>query len=51
VASKKFVPYSRTYYFVCPPKHCDVPKVAAFHSWLRTEAAKQPAPDGGLVSR
>lgn len=51
VASKKFVPYSRTYYFVCPPKHCDVPKVAAFHKWLRAEAAKQAAPDCGLVSR
>jgi len=51
VASKKFVPYNRTYYFVCPPKHCNVPKVAAFHSWLRAEAAKQAAPDGGLASR
>jgi LysR family glycine cleavage system transcriptional activator len=51
VASKKFVPYNRTYYFVCPPKHRDVPKVAAFHSWLRAEAAKQAGPDGVLASR
>jgi LysR family glycine cleavage system transcriptional activator len=51
VASKKFVPYNRTYYFVCPPKHRDVPKVAAFHSWLRAEAAKQAGPEGALASR
>ena len=51
VASKKFVTYNRTYYFVCPPKHCNVPKVAAFHSWLRAEAAKQAGPDGVLMSR
>jgi LysR family glycine cleavage system transcriptional activator len=51
VASKKFVPYNRTYYFVCPPKHRDVAKVAAFHSWLRAEAAKQAGPDSALASR
>ena len=45
VASKKFVPFNRTYYFVCPAKHRDVPKVAAFHSWLRAEAAKQAGPE------
>jgi LysR family glycine cleavage system transcriptional activator len=51
VASKKFTPYSRTYYFVCPPKQRDMPKVAAFHSWLRAEAAKQRSPDGGPAIR
>jgi LysR family transcriptional regulator, glycine cleavage system transcriptional activator len=49
VASKKFTPYLRTYYFVCPPKHRDMPKVAAFHSWLRVEVAKHCSPDGGPV--
>jgi LysR family glycine cleavage system transcriptional activator len=46
VASRKVVPHVLTYYFVCPPKHRDMPKVAAFHGWLRAEAAKQSAPDG-----
>jgi LysR family transcriptional regulator, glycine cleavage system transcriptional activator len=44
VASKKFIPHHSTYYFVCPPKHRTLPKVAAFHSWLRAEAAKHVAP-------
>jgi LysR family glycine cleavage system transcriptional activator len=39
VASKKVIPYGRDYYFVCPHKHLSLPKVAAFHSWVRTEAA------------
>jgi len=39
VASTKVIPYGRDYYFVCPPKHRSMPKVAAFHSWLRIEAA------------
>lgn len=50
VASKKFTPYLRTYYFVCPPKHRDMPKVAAFHKWLRAEVAKQRSPDGSPVT-
>jgi LysR family glycine cleavage system transcriptional activator len=49
VASKKFIPYRLTYYFVCPPKHRAIPKVATFHGWLRAEAAKHVAPDGGTV--
>jgi LysR family glycine cleavage system transcriptional activator len=49
VASKKAIPHRMTYYFVCPPKHCAMPKVAAFHSWLRAEAAKHVSPDGGTV--
>ena len=49
VASKKFTPYLRTYYFVCPPKHRDMTKVAAFHRWLRAEAAKHRSPDGSPV--
>jgi LysR family transcriptional regulator, glycine cleavage system transcriptional activator len=46
VASKKFVPYSLAYYFVCPPKHRDLRMVTTFHSWLRAEAAKQLSPNG-----
>jgi DNA-binding transcriptional LysR family regulator len=44
IASKNVTPNGRDYYFVCPPKHCGLPKVAAFHTWLRAEAARQPAP-------
>jgi hypothetical protein len=32
--------YPLGYYFECPPKHREMPKVAAFHGWLRVEAAK-----------
>jgi LysR family glycine cleavage system transcriptional activator len=32
------------YYFVCPPKHREMAKVAAFHGWLRVEAAKHRPP-------
>jgi LysR family glycine cleavage system transcriptional activator len=34
------------YYFVCPTKHHEMPKVAAFHDWLRVEAAKHGPPGG-----
>lgn len=44
IASKNVTRNGRDYYFVCPPKHCGLPKVAAFHTWLRAEAARQPAP-------
>ena len=46
VASKKVIPYRLTYYFVCPPKHRAMSKVAAFHSWLRAEADGHVAPEG-----
>jgi LysR family glycine cleavage system transcriptional activator len=45
IASRNVTRNSLDYYFVCPPKYCDLPNVAAFHSWLRAEAAQQPAPD------
>jgi LysR family glycine cleavage system transcriptional activator len=49
IASKKFTPFKRAYYFVCPPNHRAMTKVAAFHGWLRTAAAQHPAPTvGGL---
>jgi LysR family transcriptional regulator, glycine cleavage system transcriptional activator len=44
IASKNVTPNAQCYYFVCPPKHRALPKVAAFHSWLRAETARQPAP-------
>ena len=43
VASKKFIPHSVTYYFVCPSKHRNLPKVMSFHTWLKSEAAKDAA--------
>lgn len=46
VASKKVIPYGRDYYFVCPPKHRSLPKVAAFHTWLRSEAEGHLPPKG-----
>jgi LysR family glycine cleavage system transcriptional activator len=49
VASKKITRHVRTYYFVCPPKHRDMPKVAAFHRWLRAETAKHAAPEGCTI--
>jgi LysR family glycine cleavage system transcriptional activator len=48
LASKKFAPYMLAYYFVCPPKHRDLPKVTSFHTWLRAEAAKHLSPDDAL---
>ena len=49
VASKKITRYVRTYYFVCPPKYRDMPKVAAFHRWLRAEAATHVPPEGSRI--
>ncbi len=46
VASRKIIPYGRAYYFVCPPKHRSLPKVAAFQNWLRTAAAAHVPPKG-----
>jgi LysR family glycine cleavage system transcriptional activator len=49
VASKKVIPYGRAYYFVCPPKHRSMPKVAAFHSWLHAEAMGHRPPNGRIA--
>jgi LysR family glycine cleavage system transcriptional activator len=49
MASRQVTPHAFGYHFVCPPKHRDMPKVAAFHSWLRGEAAKHRTPDGAVV--
>jgi len=46
LAGRHVTQYPRGYYFVCPPKHREMPKVAAFHHWLRVEAAKHGPPGG-----
>jgi hypothetical protein len=33
---------------VCPPKHREMPKVAAFHRWLTGEAAKHSSPGDAI---
>jgi LysR family glycine cleavage system transcriptional activator len=37
----------RAYYFVCPPAHLAIEKVAAFREWLVSECARFPAPPAG----
>ncbi len=44
LAGRQVSQYPLGYYFVCPPKHREMPKVAAFHGWLRVEAAKHHSP-------
>ena len=44
IASKSVTKDGRGYYFVCPPARCGLPQVAAFHTWLRAESARQLAP-------
>jgi LysR family glycine cleavage system transcriptional activator len=34
----------RAYYFVCPPAHLAIEKVAAFREWLGSECARFPSP-------
>jgi len=43
-ASKKFIPHSRGYFFVCPESYLATPKVAHLRQWLLGEAAKFPSP-------
>lgn len=49
LAGRRAAQYPLAYHFVCPAKHREMSKVAAFHSWLRIEADKQPPP--GPASR
>ncbi len=49
IASKKVVPYGRGYYFVCPAKYLALPKVEAFHGWLRAQAAGHLPPAGARI--
>src|SRR6202789_994937 len=46
LAGRHITQHPLGYYFVCPPKHHEMPKVAAFHDWLRVEAAKHGPPGG-----
>jgi LysR family transcriptional regulator, glycine cleavage system transcriptional activator len=48
VASKQVTQHVLAYYFVCPPKHREMPKVAAFHRWLTGEAAKHSSPGDAI---
>jgi LysR family glycine cleavage system transcriptional activator len=43
-ASKKFIPHSRAYFFVCPESYLTTPKVGHLRKWLFGEAAKFPSP-------
>jgi LysR family glycine cleavage system transcriptional activator len=44
LAGRHAAHYPLAYHFVCPVKHREMPKVAAFHGWLRSEAAKHRPP-------
>ena len=44
LAGRHAAQYPLGYHFVCPVKHREMPKVAAFHGWLRSEAAKHRPP-------
>jgi LysR family glycine cleavage system transcriptional activator len=44
LAGRQATHYPLAYHFVCPVKHREMPKVAAFHSWLRSEAEKHRPP-------
>ncbi len=44
MASRQVAQYGRAYYFVCPPKLRELPKVAKFLQWLRSEAAQHGPP-------
>jgi LysR family glycine cleavage system transcriptional activator len=44
LAGRHVTHYPFGYYFVCPPKHREMPKVAALHAWLRIEAGKHGPP-------
>ena len=46
LAGRHVTQYPFGYFFVCPPKHREMPKVAVFHAWLRAEAAKHGPPGG-----
>jgi len=38
----------RAYYFVCPPAHLAIDKVAVFREWLVSESLSFPAPPGSV---
>jgi LysR family glycine cleavage system transcriptional activator len=46
LAGNRALPYSSSYYFVCPKNFLSLPKVAQFHEWIFSVAAAFPAPPG-----
>ena len=44
VASPRSVASAHAYYFVCPPSHLTLDKVAVFREWLKAQCAAFPAP-------
>lgn len=46
VAGKEILPYSSSYYFVCPARYLAMPKVAQFRDWLFAVAREFPKPPG-----
>ena len=46
LAGNRALPYSSSYYFVCPKNFLSLPKVAQFHEWIFAAAAAFPAPPG-----
>ena len=46
LAGNRALPYSSSYYFVCPKNFLSLPKVAQFREWIFAAAASFPAPPG-----
>ena len=46
LAGNRALPYSSSYYFVCPKNFLSLPKVAQFREWIFAAAAGFPAPPG-----
>jgi LysR family glycine cleavage system transcriptional activator len=46
LAGNRALPYSSSYYFVCPKNFLLLPKVAQFREWIFAAAAAFPAPPG-----
>jgi LysR family glycine cleavage system transcriptional activator len=44
VAGKEILPYSSSYFFVCPARYLEMPKVAQFRDWLFEVAREFPKP-------
>lgn len=46
LAGNRALPYSSSYYFVCPKNFLSLPKVAQFREWIFSAAAAFPEPPG-----
>ncbi len=40
---------AQAWYFVCPPAHLPLEKVAAFRAWIASESARFPSPPGSKL--